>query len=779
MDAPDLASAVNMPGDQVSNFPAESSDMFTAGMNPPVPLYNFETISNRGFVGKMQIRDLLRKMVPEGASDLFMSAGRSPFYRIRTKIVPSGGEAATSEEISAFRKQVLTLKQEERFLEGGDIDAGLTLDAGMRFRINFYLQQGVPGLVARLVPSGNYSMSELNLPPAVAKFADLPRGLVLIAGPAGSGKSTTMAAILNHINRNYSRHIVTIEDPIEFVHRDVKSFITQREVGSDTMTFGSALKHVVRESPDAIFIGEMRDQETMQTAITTALTGHLVVSTVHTTNAVQCVERIVNQFPEHMRTQMAADLAMALEGIAVQKLVPTADGKGVVPAVEILKSSPLVRRVISDRNFGELEDVIRRGFEEGMQTFSRALADLHKAGRITLEDGAAAAVNKDEFQLLAQGMESGIETFRDLISDDEDAMELNMKRLLHSAVANGASDLILTVGSSPCLRVNGNIVQLDADRLTPSDTKRLLFSVVNSKQREVFEEKREIDFALSVNVKRSRDEGQIVPYRFRINGFYQRGNVAIAARVIPRAIPTPEELGLPTSLVKLVQRHQGLILITGPTGHGKSTTMAALINRVNSTRPCHIITIEDPIEYVHANKMAVVEQREVFADTLSFANALKYVLRQDPDVILVGEMRDPETIGAALTAAETGHLVIATLHTNSAAQSIDRIIDSFPSYQQNQIKIQLSGSILGIASQRLLPRKDGRGRVAVFEIMLGNSAIKNLIREGKTHLAPTVIETCAKEGMITLDKALQELYERDVIRRQDALVHMTSAQARE
>lgn len=729
----------------------------------------------------MPIIDLLKKMIEEKASDIFITAGKNPCLRINTLIQPLDQAPVTTEQINEFRKKNLLPEAERTFQETGNLDAGITLEPGLRFRINFLMQQGVPALVVRLVPSGNLSFEDLNLPSTLAEFAESPRGLILAVGPAGSGKSTTMAAMLNHINTNFSKHIVTIEDPIEFIHHDKKCLITQREVGADTTSFAEALKHVVRESPDVIFIGEMRDVDTMQTAISAALTGHLVISTLHTADVVQCVERIINHFPEHLRDQAAADLSLALEGIIAQRIVSTTDKKGLVPAVEILRATPLARHVIASRNFGELEDVIKRGQEEGMQTFARALADLCKSGKITVETGANASNNRDEFLLLTQGMESGVETFRIDSDEEEGDSFLNIKRLLHTAVANDASDLLITARNRPCLRLNGELNFLATDILTPADTKRLLFSILNSKQREVFEEKREIDFALSVNIQRT-EKGKTkepIPYRFRINGFYQRGTVSVAVRIIPRKIPSPKELGLPQALVDLTEKHQGLILMTGPTGHGKSTTQASLIDKINANRPCHIITIEDPIEYVHTNKLAVVEQREVFADTLSFANALKYVLRQDPDVILVGEMRDPETIAAALTAAETGHLVMATLHTNDAAQSIDRIVDSFPAHQQNQIRIQLAGTLLGIVSQRLIQRRDGKDRVAAFELMIGTSAVRNLIREGKTHLAVSVMETSAKDGMITMDKALKELYEKNIIKRQDALSLMSTPQSRD
>jgi twitching motility protein PilT len=263
------------------------------------------------------------------------------------------------------------------------------------------------------------------------------------------------------------------------------------------------------------------------------------------------------------------------------------------------------------------------------------------------------------------------------------------------------------------------------------------------------------------------EQEEALQYRFRVNGFYQRGNIGAALRVIPKRIPKIEELGLPLVLVRLSEKKSGLILITGPTGHGKSTTQASLIDKINSESACHIITVEDPIEYVHSNKRAVVEQRELGADTFSFSQALKYVLRQDPDVILVGEMRDTETIAAALTAAETGHLVFATLHTNNAPQTIDRIIDSFPAHQQNQVKLQLGGVLLGVVAQRLIPLKDEEGRIAAFEVMVGTPAVQALVRDGKTSQLQSVMETSFKDGMVTMAKATEELYNKGKISKKD------------
>lgn len=725
----------------------------------------------------MDLVALMQEAAAEGASDLFIAAGKSPYIRMTGKVVSFEKEIIPEETITDFRNSVLLSSAERDYTETGSCDAGITLDDGRRFRINFLSQQGRSSMVVRPVPFADHlSFEELNLPAALRKEAESPRGLILVSGAAGSGKSTTMAAMVSHINRNFNKHIVTIEDPIEFVLRDDQSLITQREVGADTSGFAEALRNVLRESPDVIVIGEMRDLDTMQTAISAALTGHLVISTVHTADTVQAVERIINHFPVHQREQAAADLSLALCCIEAQRLLPGKDG-GMVPAVEFLRATPLIRSLISQRAFNDLEDAINRGSEEGMVTFNRALFDLFRKDKITLETGCMGATNQDEFLLLAGGMESGIDTFRDAFgSGHTDEGEMNMKRLLQSAIACEASDLIISTGSRPAVRVNGELLSLDTETLQPSDTKRLLFSIVTPRQRADFEEHRELDFALTTNIQRSGEDGPGDQYRFRVNGFYQRGSVGAALRLIPTSIPTPEQLGLPQSIVRLADKKHGLILVTGPTGHGKSTTLAALIDRINSTRGCHIITVEDPIEYVHDNKQAVVEQREVHADTMSFTNALKYVLRQDPDVILIGEMRDPETISAALTAAETGHLVLATLHTNNAPQSIDRIIDSFPAHQQNQIRLQLAGTILGILAQRLIPKKGEEGRIAAFEIMTGTPAIQSLIREGKTAHLQSMIETGFKDGMMTMDRALKELYQANKISREsyNSLVRNTS-----
>ncbi|MDT8901807.1 type IV pilus twitching motility protein PilT [Anaeroselena agilis] len=334
-----------------------------------------------------------------------------------------------------------------------------------------------------------------------------------------------------------------------------------------------------------------------------------------------------------------------------------------------------------------------------------------------------------------------------------------MESLLREAVARKASDLHITVGIPPVLRINGDLVRTDRPALKPADTAALLAAIAGESQRAVFDERGEVDFSHAIPGLS----------RFRVNAFRQRGATAIVVRIVAEQVPTLAELGHSDTVAALARKPRGLVLVTGPTGSGKSTTLAAMIDLINRERACHIVTLEDPIEYLHRHDRSIINQREVHADTLSFAAALRAALREDPDVVLVGEMRDPETIATAITAAETGHLVLATLHTGDAAQTIDRIIDAFPPHQQQQIRVQLSLTLQGIIAQQLLPLKDGGGRVAALEILIATPAVRNIIREGKTHQISSVIQTGAKNGMQPMDTALRDLCRRGLISADEAL----------
>jgi twitching motility protein PilT len=331
---------------------------------------------------------------------------------------------------------------------------------------------------------------------------------------------------------------------------------------------------------------------------------------------------------------------------------------------------------------------------------------------------------------------------------------------LDHVLQTGGSDLILSCGSPPRIRKDGELHPIGGleDVLTPATAESMLEEIISPDQWADLQVKRSVDFSFTWRGK----------VRMRGNAYFQRGSLAAAFRLLPLVIPSFEQLGVPEAIYKLISRHQGLVLVTGPTGSGKSTTQAALIDHINRSRPCHVVTIEDPVEYVHRHQMAVVDQRQVGSDVASFPDALRAVFREDPDVVLIGEMRDLETIAAALTIAETGHLVLATLHTNDASQAIDRILDGFPTGQQQQVRIQLAACLAGVVYQQLLPAVGG-GRVAAFEILMATPAVRALIKEGKTNQIRNVLQTSAKEGSQTLERSLSHLLRSGVVTERDAL----------
>jgi len=336
---------------------------------------------------------------------------------------------------------------------------------------------------------------------------------------------------------------------------------------------------------------------------------------------------------------------------------------------------------------------------------------------------------------------------------------MEIKELLITAKDKDASDLHLNIGVPPIIRINGKLIKLDLPELTPEITHNMIYSILNEKQKSNFEKFSELDLSYELaNVS-----------RFRVNVFKHRQGEAAAFRLIPEKIKTLSELNLPSILSDFADKEKGLVLITGPTGSGKSTTLASLIDIINKNRYDNVITIEDPIEFIHYHKNCLITQREVGSHTESFASALRSALREDPDVILVGEMRDLETISMALTSAETGHLVFSTVHTISAGETVERIIDVFPPHQQNQVRMQIAGSLLGIVAQTLIPTLDEKGRVPALEIMIANSAIRNLIREGKVHQIPSVIQTSKKDGMQSLDQSLKDLVMDGKISQEDAV----------
>jgi twitching motility protein PilT len=344
---------------------------------------------------------------------------------------------------------------------------------------------------------------------------------------------------------------------------------------------------------------------------------------------------------------------------------------------------------------------------------------------------------------------------------------MDIADLLIYTLENGASDLHITVNLPPSVRIHGDVEPMNYPPMTRDQTRELTYSIMNDRQRARFEEFNDIDFSLDFGARG----------RFRVNAFMGREGIGAVLRVIPSGIKSVEELGMPQIIGKMAEFERGLVLVTGPTGSGKSTTLAALIDQINMTRRGHILTVEDPIEFVHPHKKCVVNQREVGPHTNSFASALRAALREDPDVILVGEMRDLETISLAVSAAETGHLVFGTLHTSSAAQTIDRIIDVFPAHQQAQIRAQLAESIRGVVAQTLLKTASGKGRAAAVEVLVSTPAVRNLIREGKTFQLPSVIQTGVKEGMQTIEQSLSDLVLAGRVTHEEALMKAPDKEA--
>jgi len=358
----------------------------------------------------MHIHDLLNMMREKNASDLYLKVGIPPAFRVNGLVAQIEAEPVADSDMEAAAKQVLTEHQWRIFCERPDLDFAYSPDSNSRFRINLFRQQGHIGLVARLIKDADLTFAHLHLPLAVQQLAELPRGLVIVTGATGSGKSTTLASMIHHINVNFSRHIMTIEDPIEFIHTDKLSIVNQREVGYDTMDFKDALRQVVRQSPDVILIGEMRDMDTMMTAVSAAETGHLVLTTLHTVDVSHTLDRIINYFPDYLRAQVRHELSLSLCGVVSMRLLRRKDETGRIPALEILRSTPSIKKALMEGEFWKLKELMQKGQDLGMMTFNQSLLNLYQQEIITMEEALFASSNPDEFKLNAQGMYTGTDS---------------------------------------------------------------------------------------------------------------------------------------------------------------------------------------------------------------------------------------------------------------------------------------------------------------------------------------------------------------------------------
>lgn len=606
------------------------------------------------------------------------------------------------------------------------------------YTVEVFSSMGRPALTAARVPPSPPTLEDLGLAEPFQRFSSFRSGLFLVTGNRSSGRSSTVGAFLQSVLSNRQVQVITLQDRIRFLYEGFDSPVFQQELGTDFESWENGFGLVNRRSPEIVLVDEIYGKETAEAVMSWVLQGRMVIASFLGGDVVSALERLLALFPEREKDRCAEDLSLTLRAISAQRLVTgIEEGKRHV-ALEFLQNTPEVSKLIAARQFEEVRERLASANEKTCLSFGMSLASLVKSNHISREIGLSQAPREDEFLRALEGQPG----------QQSSSYPWNLKLLLQMARETEASDIHLSVKRPPIFRVDGELERLNLPLLDSASIEKMLRSVMNAGNWSNFQRDKEYDGSLSL------EDGT----RFRLNVFYQKDNPAAALRLIPFRIPDAESLGLPDAIRRLAFRPQGLLLVTGPTGSGKTTSVACLVDAINRGRACHIITVEDPIEYFHDSLVSTIDQRQVESDTHSFKSALKYALRQDPDVLVVGEMRDTETIASALTAAETGHLVLATLHTNDCCQTVDRIVDVFPPHQQSQVRQQVASSILAVVSQRLLPRADGEGRVAAFEVMIATPAIRNLIREGKTHQLPNVISTSTGTGMRTMEKSLTELY---------------------
>ncbi len=690
----------------------------------------------------------------QGASDIFLHEEKAPQIRLNGELTPLPDYHVSAQSMDLFWQHC-----------GGtadttDLDTTLTSSDGSRYRVSLFLHAEQRGAVLRPVKTDIPDLNTLGVPEALlTEWITLPSGLILVTGPTGSGKSTTLAATLQWLNQNHSRHVITIEDPIEYLFTDQHCIFTQREVGRNTPSFAQGLKSSLRQSPDIIFLGEIRDPETAMTALQAAETGHLVLATLHSANSAETLDRLTRLFPPAERESALGLLGKQLIGILNQHLLPDQHG-GRTPIIEHFENTGAARNWITSGDHTALADFIERATNPKNVSFMRSLVTACHAGAIDQDTALSASPNPQDFMRAMKGMDSTSHTESTEVAALAEHQDIG--HFLALAVEKGASDLHLCSGIVPTIRVNGILRPLGEIPVSAKDCLALINSSLDQKQRARFEENWELDYALNL-----KGVG-----RFRGNVHYNRGEMDATFRHIPTEIRTLSELGHKEALKHLCRLEQGLILVTGITGSGKSSTLASMVKEIGESRSGVIVTVEDPIEYLFENNLAIIKQREVGTDTKSFANALKHVLRQDPDVIMVSELRDRETISAAVTAAETGHLVLATLHTMDAPEAIHRMVDVFPGDQQEQVIAQLSNSLQAIISQKLLPRADEEGQVLASEILIANSAVRTCIRTHKIEQITGLIEIGQKDGMHTIDQSIIELFEAGKISADEALLQV-------
>src|SRR5437870_3011418 len=624
---------------------------------------------------------LLVQLAQSEGDDLIVAAGKPVFMKKFGRVTSVNPTVLDEEQVKALLLPHLSTEQVMALQAMQDVDYSHEVKSeGLRFRANIFYQLGGLSGVFRRIRGALPEFEKLGLPPLVQSFGSLKNGLVLVGGPTGSGKSTTLAALIDYINRTSSRHIISLEDPIEVIHKCKQSLVNQREVGTHTNSFAAALRSTLREDPNVILVGEMRDLPTIEFTVVAAETGHLVFGTVHTVSAATTVDRIVAAFPPGQQQQVRSTLADSLRAVVCQYLMKEKSGAGRVLEVELMVNNEAVSNLIRKGKAFQLPSVLSTSREQGMQMMDTDLLRLVKENRISAADAYVKAVSKKDFEAF--------------VEEEEKAAQ--------------QADLVYSI------------------------------------------------------------EGVA---RFRVNIFVQSQGLGAVFRVIPNKVPTLEELRLTPAVKRLTMLANGLVLVTGPTGSGKSTTLAAMVDEINKSSQRHLISIEDPIEFLHKPIKSAITQRQVGKHAESFSSALRSALRESPDVLVVGEMRDLETIQLAISAAETGVLVIGTLHSNSASKAIDRIMDVIPEESRDQVRSTLSVLLRGVISQHLAKHASGEGRVAVMEVLVQSYAVSNLIRENKVFQIDGYLDTASYDGsgMQSLDACLFKLLKQGEVTLDEAL----------
>ncbi len=719
----------------------------------------------------MDIAELLAFSVKNKASDLHLSAGLPPMIRVDGDVRRINIPALDHKQVHALVYDIMSDKQRRDYEEFLEVDFSFEIPSLARFRVNAFNQNRGAGAVFRTIPSEVLTLEDLACPPLFREVIQQPQGLILVTGPTGSGKSTTLAAMIDYINKNEYGHILTVEDPIEFVHTSQKCLINQREVHRDTHGFNEALRSALREDPDIILVGELRDLETIRLALTAAETGHLVFGTLHTSSAAKTIDRIIDVPGRRkadgafdvVRVAARGDLAGAAEegrrrpyrgmgnhGWHPGHPQPDPRGQG---GADVLGHPD--RPAVRHDDPGPAPAGPGQAQPDHPQPGPRVRQGQAPVRVRRGSNGAACAVRRrtravsstDRFLVLPH-WEPAVNTT---------ATTIDFTSFLKLMAHQRASDLFITAGMPPAMKVNGKISPITQTPLTPQQSRDLVLNVMTPAQREEFEKTHECNFAIGLS-----GVG-----RFRVSCFYQRNQVGMVLRRIETRIPTVEELSLPPIIKTLAMTKRGIILFVGATGTGKSTSLAAMIGYRNQNSTGHIITIEDPIEFVHKHEGCIITQREVGIDTDSWEAALKNTLRQAPDVIMIGEVRTREGMDHAIAFAETGHLVLCTLHANNANQAMDRIVNFFPEDRRNQLLMDLSLNLKGVVAQQLVPSPDGRSRKVAMEILLGTPLVQDYIRDGEIHKLKEVMKDSVQLGMKTFDQSLFELYQAGEISYED------------